>query len=65
MFIITAHTVIFGWLGEMDWETVEEDWRFNTYHSKLDGKISSPSFKKVFKHFPDPVHHKRYYYELF
>ncbi len=65
MFIITAHTVIFGWLGEMDWETVEEDWRFNTYHSKLDGKISSPNFKKVFKHFPDPVHHKRYYYELF
>lgn len=54
----SALTLISGWLGEMDGETTEEDWRYNTYHSKLDGKIISPSFKKVFKDSPDSLHNK-------
>jgi hypothetical protein len=58
-FVKSVSTVILGWLGEMDGETTEEDWRINTYHSRLDGKISSPSFKKVFKDSPNAIHHKR------
>ena len=54
-----AHSVILGWLGEMDGETTEEDWRIHPHHSGLDGKLSSPSFKKVFEYSPDPFHHKR------
>jgi hypothetical protein len=57
-FVKLARTVISGWLGEMDGDATEEDWRFNTYHSKLDGKIISPSFKKVFKDSPDSIHNK-------
>lgn len=55
----SARTVILGWLGEMDGETTEEDWRIYPYHLGLDGKISSPSFKKVFKDSPDAIHPKR------
>jgi hypothetical protein len=58
-FVKSVSTVISGWLGEMDGETTEEDWRINTNHSKLDGKISSPSFKKVFKGSSSSIHHKR------
>ena len=57
-FVKSARTVILGWLGEMDGETTEEDWRFNTNHSKLDGDFISPSFKKVFKDSPDSLHNK-------
>ena len=55
----SAFTVILGWLGEMDGETTEEDWRFNTHHSRLDGKISCFSFQKVFTTSPGPVYHKQ------
>ncbi|BDZ71955.1 hypothetical protein GCM10025861_24720 [Methanobacterium petrolearium] len=54
----SAPTVISGWFGEMDGETTEEDWRIYPYHLRLDGKISSPSFKKVLKNLPDAIHHK-------
>ncbi len=55
----SARCVISGWLGEMDGETSEEDWRIYPYHLRLDGKISSPSFKKVFKDSQDTTHHKQ------
>ncbi len=58
LFLIkSACTVLFGWLGEMDGETTEEDWRIHTNHSRLDGKVGSPSFKKVFKDSSDSIHH--------
>ncbi len=55
----SARCVISGWLGEMDGETTEEDWRIYPYHLELDGKSSSPSFKKVFKNSQDTTHHKQ------
>jgi hypothetical protein len=58
-FVKSAITVILGWLGEMDGETTEEDWRFNTHHSRLDGKISCLSFQKVFTTSPGPVYPKQ------
>lgn len=58
-FVKSARTVILGWLGEMDGETTEEDWRIYPYPFRLDGKISSPSFKKVFKDSPDTIHTER------
>ena len=58
-FVKSAITVILGWLGEMDGETTEEDWRFNTHHSRLDGKISCLSFQKVFTTSPGHVYHKQ------
>lgn len=58
-FVKSAITVILGWFGEMDGETTEEDWRFNTHHSKLDGKISCPSLQKVFKNSPSSIYHKQ------
>ncbi len=55
----SVSTVILGWLGEMDGETTEEDWRIYPYPFRLDGKISSPSFKKVFKDSPDAIRPER------
>lgn len=58
-FIKAAHTAISRWLGEMDGETAEEDWRIYTHSFKFDGKISGPSFKKVFGSSQGSIYHKR------
>ena len=44
-----ANMLISRWLSEMDGENSEEDLEICSYHSKLDGQISSPSVKKVFE----------------
>ena len=56
-FVKSAITVILGWLGEMDGETTEEDWRIHPHHSGLDGKLSSPSFKKVSENSKYTIYH--------
>lgn len=53
----SARTLFIGWLGEMDGETTEEDWRIHPHHSGLDGKLSSPSFKKVSENSKYTIYH--------
>ncbi len=54
-----ANMSITRWLSEMDGENIEEDLEIHSCYPKLDGPISCPSFKRVFKTSPCAIYFKR------